>query len=122
MNPLLHYLEHGGRGDERRIPHPLFDPGYFLEQLGRLPARAHLLEFLSLPPDELVDPHLLFDCRYYLEQKPELREAGINPLLDYLATPAGQAANPHRLFDEQFYLAQRPDLAGGVTPLLCITM
>lgn len=117
-NPLAHYLRHGGRGDERRVPHLLFDPNLFLEKLGRVPERAHLLEFLLLPPADLVDPHRLFDCRYYLAQRPDVAAARINPLLHYLTAPAGEAANPHPLFDDGFYLAQRPDLAGGPVPPL----
>lgn len=117
-NPLLHYLEHGGRGTERRIPHALFDPVYFLEKLGRVPQAPHLQEFLTLPLEELADPFPLFDCQYYLRQVPALFESGINPLLHYLLSPPGQGANPHPLFDEAFYLAQKPELARGSKPLL----
>ncbi len=117
-NPLLHYLEHGGRGTERRIPHALFDPTYFLEKLGRVPEAPHLQEFLTLPLEELADPFPLFDCQYYLRQVPALFESGINPLLHYLLSPPGQGANPHPLFDEAFYLAQKPELARGSKPLL----
>ena len=117
-NPLLHYIEHGGRGSERRIPHALFDPIHFLKKLGRVPERPHLQEFLTLPPEALADPFPLFDCQYYLRQRPELYESGINPLLHYLLSPPGEGANPHPLFDEKFYLAQKPELAHGTKPLL----
>ena len=117
-NPLLHYLGHGGLGAERRIPHALFDPVYFVEKLGRVPERPQLQEFLTLPPEELADPFPLFDCQYYLRQRPELFASGINPLLHYLLSPPGQGGNPHPLFDEAFYLAQKPELARGTKPLL----
>ena len=117
-NPLLHYIEYGGRGSERRIPHALFDPVHFLKKLGRVPERPHLQEFLTLPPEALADPFPLFDCQYYLRQRPELYESGINPLLHYLLSPPGEGANPHPLFDEKFYLAQKPELAQGTKPLL----
>ncbi len=117
-NPLLHYLAHGGLGAERRIPHALFDPVYFVEKLGRVPKKPHLQEFLTLPLEELADPFPLFDCQYYLRQLPDLFTSGINPLLHYLLSPPGQGANPHPLFDEKFYLAQKPELARGTKPLL----
>jgi len=117
-NPLLHYLEHGGRGTERRKPHLLFDPEFFLSQITDPPDVPHLQHFLTMPLDQLADPHPLFDCQYYLAQRPELVAAGVNPLLHYMLSPAGQGANPHPLFDEAFYLAQRPELANQDTPLL----
>ncbi|MDH3316236.1 MAG: hypothetical protein OER43_10785, partial [Gammaproteobacteria bacterium] len=61
MNPLMHYLRHGGsRG---RDPHPLFDTHWYLERNPDVRAAGMnpLVHYLQFGAREGHDPHPLFD-------------------------------------------------------------
>ncbi len=77
MNPLLHYELHGAA--EGRKPHPLFDPGYYLEQCPEAGANP-LAHFLESDSKTRKNTHLLFDCAAFSRENP----GDGNPLVRYL--------------------------------------
>jgi hypothetical protein len=77
MNPLLHYELHGAA--EGRKPHPLFEPGYYLEQCPE--ARANpLAHFLEGDAKTWKNTHFLFDCAAFSRENP----GEGNPLVRHL--------------------------------------
>ncbi len=126
INPLGHYIEFGGVS-EKRAPHLLFDPNYYIGRGGRqLDTRQTLLEsFLATPVGELVDPHPLFDCKHYLSQWVDRGTSPLpNPLLHYLSVGGATKLDPHPLFSQEYYLKQFPELADSTMSLLehyCVT-
>ena len=83
VDPFLHFIKYGAQ--ERRKPHALFDPGYYL--LGCPAANAlsdPLIDFLQGSRRPWVNPHPLFDCVSYLNAHPDAVERGINPLLHWV--------------------------------------
>ena len=88
----------------------LFRRGWYLEaniDLGHI--SDPLYHYLVHGAKEGRNPNPLFDGDWYFKQRPDVAEAGINPLLHYLAY--GEGADPHPLFDTKWYLKQRPDVA-----------
>jgi hypothetical protein len=60
----------------------------------------------------------LFDAEFYWLQKPELKNAGIDPIADFVERGSEEGADPHLLFDTSYYLEQNPDVVRiGVNPL-----
>jgi hypothetical protein len=110
--PLQHYLTTGGW--ERRAPHPLFDPPFYLSQwnAGEVTGVSPLSHFLEVGGAAGVSPHPLFDAFHYLCQRPDVAADGTNPLLHYVTAPAGDAADPHPLFSNRYYLERNPDVTG----------
>lgn len=79
MNPLDHYLKYGAA--ERRQPHPLFDPAYYLACCPEARnAENPLLHFLGTSGGKWPATHPLFDCEAYLKARPDSRRPGVNPL------------------------------------------
>ncbi len=60
----------------------------------------------------------LFDAEFYWLQKPELKNAGINPIADFVERGSEEGVDPHLVFDTSYYLEQNPDVVRiGVNPL-----
>jgi hypothetical protein len=60
----------------------------------------------------------LFDREFYWLQKPELTDAGTDPVTDFLEHGSQEGVDPHLLFDTSYYLEQNPDVVRiGVNPL-----
>jgi hypothetical protein len=65
----------------------------------------------------------LFDREFYGLQKPELKDAGIDPIADFLEHGNTESTDPHLLFDTSYYLEQNPDVVRiGVNPLFHFIM
>ncbi len=116
VNPLAHFLLAGDR--ERRQPHPLFDPVYYLSQ-ARVPDGISPFEhFLTIGWREGFNPHRLFDTRHYLRCAPDVVRQDVNPLVHYLRSGASERRHTHVLFDPWFYAESNPDVvAQGLDPL-----
>ncbi len=118
LDPLQHYLEHGGA--EGRDPGPLFDGGHYLSLYPDVAeASANpLLHFLDHGATEGRDPNSLFDTSWYLEWHPDVAAAGLNPLTHFIAHGAAEGRRPSPGFDPAHYLRAYPDVAlSGVNPL-----
>ena len=112
IDPLMHYLSHGGR--EGRDPHPLFDSSFYLEQHSHI-ARQQinpLVHYLTEGARQGLDPHPLFSTSFYLEQGLTMAQCSFNPLIHYLEYGAQAGFDPHPLFDGSFYL-QELERTGG---------
>ena len=84
VNPLLHYMDHGGF--EGRDPHPLFDTSFYCDNNPEvLQERTNpLFHFLSRGGFEAGDPHPLFSVSFYFHSNPDIRHAGVNPLVHFV--------------------------------------
>jgi GT2 family glycosyltransferase len=132
VDPLRHYLDHGGL--EGRRPNRYFDSFWYLQryadvvELGQNP----LVHYMSTGAAEGRQPFAAFDPQYYISQNPE---AEANPLLHYMqigrngdlpiydpikgppqtnfgASTASDARELLRgIFDPAFYLSEYPDVA-----------
>ena len=105
----LHYL-FVARANQRESAYPLFDYGYFRQQLAAkgLAVEGELLRaYLGTPGLWELSPHPLFDPAYYCAQLPA-RPARA-PLLDYYLR-ADAAVDPHPLFSQAWYLGRNPHL------------
>jgi GT2 family glycosyltransferase len=113
---LMHFVISGAR--ERRLPHPLFDVEWYLEQATADAESNPLLHYLERGVRERRAPNRLFDVSFYLAQNKDVAAAGREPLAHYLAVGASKGSNPHPLFDTVFYLERNPDVAAaGMNPL-----
>ena len=81
MDPLRHYVQHGGA--EGRDPNPLFDSDWYLSHHPDVAAAGvnPLLHYITSGAPEGRDPNPSFDTRRYLLQNPDVAAAGMNPLL-----------------------------------------
>ena len=96
MNPLLHYVDFGGR--ERRSPNQLFDSNYYLEKYPDVAAAGvnPLHHYCDAGWTENRSPHPLFDGAFYLRRYPEVAKAKLNPLLHYLRGGSRNGGAPMR--------------------------
>ena len=81
VDPYNHFLRYGII--ENRQPNELFNPQYYLSQVGS-PVADPTTHYLRTGAKLGFDPHPVFDTKWYLETYPDVRRAGINPLLHYL--------------------------------------
>ncbi|MDR1151439.1 MAG: glycosyltransferase [Bifidobacteriaceae bacterium] len=96
-------------------PHPLFDPSWYLRQLGAGPETGTALEHY-VDTGHALSPHPLFD-----PTSPAATSAphGVNPLIHYLTVREVWPLAPNRYFDGEFYLRAYRDIREGPTaPLL----
>jgi hypothetical protein len=118
-SPLAHYLVSGGR--DVRVPHPLFDPVFYLARHGAAVSATGLTpleHYVRIGASEGFDPHPLFCGDWYVSQRPDLAAAGVNPLAHYLAQGWREGASPHPLFDPAVYLTQAGQTAQDQPALL----
>lgn len=104
-----------------RVPHPLFDPEYYLQQNPDVAGSEQdpFAHFLRFGAAERRRAHPLFDPIYYMRQNPDVAAAGKVAMFHYLATGGFEGRKPHTLFDSRFYLDSNPDVANaGVNPLV----
>jgi hypothetical protein len=92
MNPLWHYLQHGAA--ERRKPHRLFEPDYYLSCCPEARNSANPLLHFIRTGGRLGNPHPLFDCNAYLAEHPDAAQQGVNPLLHYIKQKAAARDRP----------------------------
>ena len=105
---------------ERRQPHPLFDPNYYLDRYPDVrKARINpLFHYVRHGAAEGRKPHPLFQPDYYLSRCAEARRSGGNPLVHFLES-GWKDRYPHPLFDGESYLRENPDVADqGLNPLV----
>ncbi|HLY54050.1 MAG TPA: rhamnan synthesis F family protein, partial [Stellaceae bacterium] len=113
-NPLLHYMRTGWREGFR--PNPLFDVGYYREQMGR--ARGEpLLHYVTKGAEAGLNPHPLFDTRFYRENALAGEDAGLNPLAHYQARGGFERRAPSPWFDTARFLDALPFGADIACPL-----
>ena len=96
---LAHYLEHPGDLQT----HHLFDPGYYLDQLGAVATGPKAL-IHYLQSSGAVDPHPLFDSVFYRRQV--LKQSGVSPdspLLHFVTQTSELQISPSAFFDLTFY-------------------
>lgn len=119
-----HYVTSGAV--EGRVPSPLFDSEYYLEQnpdvasalAGGDFSSDPLLHYVATGAAEGRDPNAFFDSDYYLSENPEVVDTGLNPLEHYVLFGSSSGADPSPDFDPDFYLSQNPDVANaGIDPL-----
>jgi GT2 family glycosyltransferase len=113
---LRQFLQLGPRLHRQVRQSGLFDPEYYLRQIGTT-VRQPLRHYLHEGWRQGYCPHPLFDTAYYLEQHPDVAAAGIAPLLHYLTQGATEERHPHPCFDTAFYRQQVADTA-GLPPLV----
>lgn len=92
----------------------LFDPAWYLAQVGALPEGVDPLEdFVRRGDSRRRSPHPVFDATWYLSQLPSgTREvASGGPFLHYLRLGARRGYSPHPLFDAKAYLKGSPSSA-----------
>lgn len=119
IDPLLHYILHGGVED--RSPHPLFDSQFYTAQIPEVERGAvtPLAHYVSAGVALGLDPHPLFDTKFYLRTNPDVAAAGMNPLFHYMEYGWREGRDPNPLFSTSFYLERHPDVtASGVNPLV----
>ena len=115
-SPVVAYI----LGPSRGRPHPLFDPGFYLDRNADVAASGmrafdHYIRFGAA---EGRQPHPLFDPIWYAEQRGQ-RPGGGNPLVDYVVSTDAFSVSPHPLFDPAHYRAQFPDGARpDINPLV----
>ncbi|MDR1293382.1 MAG: glycosyltransferase [Bifidobacteriaceae bacterium] len=100
-------------------PHPLFDPAWYLRQLGARPTTGTALQHY-IDIGHSLSPHPLFD-----PTSPAARAAphGVNPLNHYLTTREVWRLSPNRYFDGEFYLRTYRDVREGtMAPLMHYAM
>jgi hypothetical protein len=93
VDPFHHFIKYGAK--ERRKPHALFDPGYYM--LGCPAANAPsdpLIDFLQGSRQPWINPHPLFDCASYLKAHPAAVERGTNPLLHWVNARRSRVPHP----------------------------
>lgn len=118
VNPLKHYLRHGGF--EGRDPHPVFDSDWYLVQNPDV-AKAGvnpLCHYLRNGASEGRDPNPLFDSDWYLAQNPDVAKAGLNPLRHYVRRGSAEGRDPSPLFDCKQYGLQNPAVTAAGAGLL----
>jgi hypothetical protein len=119
FSPIVHYLLPGD--DQGMAPHPLFDPGYYLQLCAEagvtVRAMSPLEHFVRRGAAMGLDPHPLFNIAWYVGQRPDVAASGENPLIHYLESGWKEGLSPHPLFDPEWYLAQAPAEARADAPM-----
>lgn len=117
-NPLWHYVMHGDH--ELRSPMPLFEPSFYLGQVGLLARRVNsLLHYAWVGRYLGGAPSPWFDVNYYLAENPDVKISGGDPLLHYMRHGAREGRSPSAHFDAHYYLENNPSVrARGENPLL----
>ncbi len=111
IDPLDHFLTCGL--SEGRSPCVLFDPEFYLGQLGAPDTRDWLfLHYLKVGIGRILDPHPLVMAAFYAGQAPRLQD-GVNPLTHMLGAGRRENRRPNPLFDAAFYTRR---LRGAPTP------
>lgn len=146
LDPLGHYLEHGGREGRaagpafhgaayltlnpdvaRAFSHPLLHYlAYGRAEQRPLPTAEDLqrLGFASLSAEETglvarLAASPLFDAAWYAERHPEVAATGFAAAVHYVLRRADGPRHPGPQFDARRYAADNPDVvAGGVDPFL----
>lgn len=115
--PLVHFVTIGAASD--RETHPLFDPGFYREQLAAPVQPVSALEHYLVDGYRLeTKPHPLFDPDHYRRQCDGEDEAE-NPLVHFVRFGRRERKSPHPLFDPAYYLSQRSDIvAAGADPFV----
>jgi GT2 family glycosyltransferase/ADP-heptose:LPS heptosyltransferase len=94
VNPLLHFINHGGR--EARCPHPLFDSAWYIRrypEVGRLGVNP-LVDYLTEGAAQGREPNPSFNSARYRDKHPEA--VGMNPLIHYVLVGAKTEAGEDR--------------------------
>src|SRR5205085_9265833 len=79
VHAIIHYLQYGA--NEKRAPHPLFWPEWFLKNAPlHVPAERALESYLHDPALFGVAPNPYFNGAQYLECNPDVASAELNPL------------------------------------------
>jgi len=105
MNPLLHYLEYGGK--ENRNPHPIFSTQYYLENNPSVKSSGlnPLIHYIQDGESARLKPHILFDPNFYLSQiEASEAEKISSPLSHYYFNGWKQGLRPHPDFNPTLYL------------------
>ena len=98
VHPVIHYIENGCA--ERRLPHPLFWPDWFLRSApqGIDPRNSYALYFQD-PSLFHIDPNPYFDASRYRMRHPDLAGVTINPLYHYLRFGRFENRSPNAAID-----------------------
>ena len=59
---------------------------------------------------QLINSSGLFDTNFYFEQRPDIADAGVDPIDHYLKHGAAENMSPSMLFDTRFYTSQCADI------------
>jgi hypothetical protein len=102
-NAVIHFLLRGAF--ELKQPHPLFDPGFYLQKYPDAATASvnPLGHYLRRATTELRQASPYFDPEYYLQHNPGVRKATIPPLLHYVRHGAEEGRKPHPLFQPEYY-------------------
>ncbi len=113
IDPAEHYMQHGHR--EGREPHPLFDIGWYAEQLAQEERHKNpILHYANEGVNRDISPNVFFNPMWYRRQyRPDE-----NPLVHFLKF-GGRETNPSYLFDAVRYYEDYPHVAkSGENPLV----
>lgn len=112
-NPAEHYIEHGHR--EGREPHPLFDIGWYAEQLPVADRSQNpLIHYAETGASQQISPNVFFDAVWYQDTYAPVGD----PLVHFIEH-GGHRTNPSVFFDAIRYFGENPDIASaGINPLI----
>ena len=105
----------------RRLPNPLFDPGWYASAYPDVPRHAigAWVHWRRHGWREERDPNPLFDSHWYRATNLDVRTRGADPLDHYLCDGAQEHRDPGPSFDGTWYLQRYPDIrVRGMNPLL----
>jgi len=112
INPFVHFLRAGGY--ERKAPHPLFAPEYYVAQFKRRATTVSIdhpfVHYLTSGRQRDVPPSPLFAPDWYKQEYLSDLSDDVDPVQHYLLVGYRKGFNPHILFDETWYRARaNPD-------------
>lgn len=101
---LRHFARYGLGED--RDPHPLFSTAWY-RRCASLDEAGEAAPFLHFLRSGAAAPHPLFDPDFYRDRRPDVGEAGVNPLAHYVRDGWRELCIPHPAFDPGFYARAR---------------
>ncbi len=116
IDPLRHYVDCGAR--EGRQPHPLFDIGYYLDQVPTRGAGEEnvIWHYGRVGSSQDLDPNTWFENAWYRARYGGLMRPSETPLAHFIRV-GGYRTNPSPYFDAIRYRKAYPAIARGLDPL-----
>ncbi|QGM46597.1 glycosyltransferase [Methylocystis heyeri] len=113
----INIIPASGFAGANAAPHPLFNREWYRRENSDLQeSEISFPHYISKGWKEGRAPHPLFSVRFYLAMRPDIRDAGAEPLDHFVRRGWKEGTRPHPLVDIGFYLSQGPSL-GGLDPL-----
>ena len=116
IDPVRHYAEHGSR--EGRQPHPLFDIGFYLDQIpSKKGGEENVMWHYARVGSALnINPNIWFDSAWYKRQYGPLMRQHETPVAHFVRV-GGYLTNPSVFFDAIRYRRSYAAPPRGLDPL-----